>query len=1519
MDDNLINTKVREDLINNLIRTEFISLKEEDLLKYNCEDILQESLNTIKSLKNNLTNSNTDEIKDNKDEKSETKGITPPSRRSSTSSFGDSSIIAKDIPKKYLENPIDFVNYIEYELPNDKKNKVNDKFIIKQYEENNDIKFEITNIINDKEINNIVFSKNEIITLIYYYGQDLLITGNILGQIKIFSLIDRKQIKQIECPFTKESSSVQITTLDLNKDNKFIFIGYSNGYISFADIKSTKIRLVIKDIIKDSECLCIKFLNQEGKIYRILVSDQLGNIFLIVIKDGLTRCKVIESQIIYENKENNILYPIYMIKFLEFNEEISKKNEFLENINKYIIFGSLKNFKIFSLNDNKELNLIHKIGKPEWIKDYIVSDICFGIGQHPQSRENFDENEDAPQILMCICFDNIINLYIIPLDNNEITFPVLIGHYLNFNDEGDNNIIRIGFMAKGCIYLIDKSNHFKILDTKKFIKGNANKNKETSIENKSNKLIYKKVEIQKVHKFKSEINYQINIKTPKNNYKKSYMNSISQNFISNNLVILCNKYIYIIDFVNYEYYLKDLQKKQKWMEMFILGIDIYKGKITSLKGIPQNSDERKKKLRDYLEQLISLYIIADDMIQKKEENNSDYEAQKYLKYTEEKIDMIIEFCMEIEGFDYLLDKIMKIYESKKFGDLLLLKLESFIICDKLLKYKIDEKLILRLIELYESRNKTYKLNKILLHIDIQSLISPSVKRKINELNLFSPMMTILVNGENPDFFKPILLLYEMYEKAKKLNFFSYENIIDKKDLEEIKESKEYKGDKLFWYIEKSFTKRKYPYFIYNMEDDEYNKYIIDLTFWLIKENIMKELIETNSELYFDILNKIFNNEKNLKIIESISHNEKKMNEKIKILNEQNYNYTYENLTPLSLFNYIIEQGKKIEGEQKTKLDFNLFIIQSSKNISIEKDVIITSIIFILDVYNIINKTMDNKTKRVINTIINVLNNNENFTDTDYENILLHFSAHIFDEIKAFIYERTKKYKNCIELFLDKNCIISDKGDKLCKYINKIFYFLEKENGALYSDFKNLILDNIANIGEISKDTMIKIIYDYFYRTNEDKKLIMEKLEKKPKLQFVYIEPLYKQFIFEYKEQKKEQKIIIEDEQFAQSILGLYIKLLCITGQKERVIKCLKESNLFPCDYCRKICEQYDVKNALIYLYQVSGDFQNALKFSFEMIDIHYNSISNNLISDIFKEKDFNKQIIDFNSSVEQSLEILTEIQNHKTDEELELSDSGKEWFDILNKLYDITIKFDKILSSLSLNRKNFGNEFENALSDRIILTLEKMSLYIGIKRILEEISKNKIAGYKEFKPLLYKILETYDIQNSILLSSTKLFKNLCFENCEEFISVNKEGNIYNINKCSICGNNFEKIKKYNEKKILVFNCGHKMHVQCSKTEKIGNDDIIICPICKKKEIELDIFHLNNFNINDTKYEEEKKIKKLNKDNIDIKIYRDGFIRMNNINNNIINKNKNFFNECIEAREKLRLKRKKRNYNSKKKK
>ena len=1498
-----------EDNFNN---TEYISLKEEDLSKYNYEDVLKESLLLLQNLNNKSPIPNV--INENKKEEiNETEKLL---RKSSSSSIEDYFITKKDIPQKYLENPIDFVNYFEYELPNEKMNKVNNKFILKSYEENNDIKFEIMNINTEKEINRIIFSDNKLITSIYYFGQEFLITGNILGEIKIFSLIDKKQIKYIESPFSNEERNIQITTMDLSKDNKILFIGYSNGNISFAEIKTQKIKLVINDIIKNSECLCVKFINQEGRFYKIIASDQQGNIFLIKIKDGFTGCRVIESQNILDNKDKN--NPIYLMKLLEFNKDILEKNSFLKNIDNYMIIGSLEFISIFSFIDNSKLDFKYKIEKPDWIKDYIVSDVCFGLGQHPQSREDLDENEDTPQILMGVCFDDIINLYIIPIDNNEITFPVLIGHYLNINEDGNNQIVRIGFLTKGCIYLIDRSNHFKILSTKKFVKGLPNIKKENSMIMKDIKLRYKKAEIQEIYTFKSGINYQINIKIEADHYKQSYMNSIFQNFISNNIVVLCSQNLYIIDFINYDYYLKKLQQKEKWIEMFILGIDIYKGKITSLKGIPQNSEERKKKLREYLEQLISVYIIADDMNQKKDEIGSYYESQKYLKHTEDKIEIIIEFCMEIEGFDFLLDKIFNIYESKKFENLFLTKLESFIMCDKLLNYEINEDLILKLIQLYEEKNKIKTLDRLLLHIDTKTLISTPVKNKIMELNLFSPMMNIYVNGENPDYFKPVLLLYEKYEKSEKLNFFSYEKIIEKNNVEEIKESKEYKGHKLFWYINKSFTKRKYPYFIYNMEETDYNNYINDLIFWLMKGNIMKNLIEFNSELYFDVLNKIFNDQKNLNIIKSLN---KEKDKKIKKLNEQNYNYIYEDLSPSNLLNYIIEQGKKIEGEQKMKLDFNLFIIKCYKNINLPKDAIIDSIVFILDVYNIIYKELDNKTIRIIKTIINILKTDSIFADSDFENISLHFSSHIFDEIKVFILEKLKNYKNCIELFFDKECIIKEKEGQLKDYIYKIFRNLKqnKDNGqSHFLEFKNIIIDNINNIGEISGDVMIKIIYDFFNDDIKEKKLIIEKLEINPKLQMLYIEPLFNQYIEECKEDTEKKMMMKEDEEeFIQYILGLYIKLLCLTGQTEKILFSLKQSDLFPFDTCLEICEKYDIKNALIYLYQKSGDFQSALRINFEMIDIYYKSISNNLLSDIFKNNEFTEQINNFDESINQSLEILIEMHNHKTEEEKELSQSNKEWFDLLNKLYSLSIKFDKILLSLSYNRKKLGNNFTEILSENIKLTLEKMNSYIGIEKILEEVSKNKIAGYKEFKPLLHKIFEAYDMESSILLYSNKLLKILCFENISEFNDLNKQGSFLDINICHICGNKFEKNKNQKDKNILIFNCGHKMHFHCSKTEIIGYQEVLICPICRKKEIDLDIFNLNEREIKDTKINEIKKEKKLNKDNIDINIYRSGFRRMNDINKNMINKNKTFLKDCIRAKERIQYSITKKNISKKK--
>ena len=823
-----------------------------------------------------------------------------------------------------------------------------------------------------------------------------------MGDGKIFSLSEKKLLKKFICPINSETK-YKVNTIDITNDGKYIFIGYSNGNIAMFDTKNQKLKLLINDIINNCECLYIKFIQKEGKFYKIIISDQKGNAYLITIKEGITGFKMIEKDLIYTNKK----YPIYLIKLIEFNDIILKRYTFLKNLKEYIIFGSLKSVEIYSLINYSKIDLKFEIKYPIWIRDYAIGDISFGLGKNPQSRESLEEVDDESQILMCTSYDNVLYLYIIPIDNGELLFPVLIGHYFNINNNINNQIIRIGFISKGTIFLIDKSNNLKILNTRKFIKGNPKLNNETLTPIYSDN--YSIAELQEVYKFNFEIINQINLKTPEKNYKQTYINSITQNFENNKIGVLSNNCIYILELISYEDCLKKFQLKEKWMDMFILGIEIYKGKLTCLKGIPLNEEERKKVLRKYLQQLIAVYIIADDMNQKNKYNKNNIHQIEDLKHTEKKIEIIIEFCLEIEGYDFLLDKILNMYENKGHGDLFLSKLESFILYDKLIKYEISESLLLKLIKFYEDKNKTNFLNKFLLHINIKSLSISGVYYKIINLSLLSPMINIFVNGDKPDYFKPIIKMYEIYLKSKPLNFNSYETIDKTEKISEIMNSKEYQGHKILWYIKKCFIKRKYPFFINNMKENEYSKYIIYLILWLMNENIMKNLVELNSGIYFEILNKIFE-ERNIEIINNFNLNKDNVQKKIRNINEQNYKYSYKDLSPLNICNYIIEQGKKLKNSPKIQLDFKLFIIKRFANIPILEDLIIESIIYILNNYSLVNKVpVENKIKLLIHIIKNILNN-KIFTESDYKKILVHINDHIFDEVKAFINTKISNIK-----------------------------------------------------------------------------------------------------------------------------------------------------------------------------------------------------------------------------------------------------------------------------------------------------------------------------------------------------------------------------------------------------------------------------------------------------------------------------------------------------------------------------
>ena len=62
--------------------------------------------------------------------------------------------------------------------------------------------------------------------------------------------------------------------------------------------------------------------------------------------------------------------------------------------------------------------------------------------------------------------------------------------------------------------------------------------------------------------------------------------------------------------------------------------------------------------------------------------NNYFEPNQGKARIEKNMEIIIEYCIEIDYVNYLLDKILKIDESKKYKDIFLSKLEPFILCDK---------------------------------------------------------------------------------------------------------------------------------------------------------------------------------------------------------------------------------------------------------------------------------------------------------------------------------------------------------------------------------------------------------------------------------------------------------------------------------------------------------------------------------------------------------------------------------------------------------------------------------------------------------------------------------------------------------------------------------------------------------------------------------------------------------------------------------------------------------------------
>ena len=1412
---------------------------EYDQSKYNLEDILNEDnddelnlfienakmSNETQREKENIINANTTES-----------AIEKENKRKSVNIIEKEEFII--LPK--YDNPIDLVNYIEVERAKQKIETSKACFIFESYKKESNIKLNFINILPKKALSNLIYQNKDNVLNLMYAKDDSLITGNVEGDINIYSIKDSKLIKSLN----EKKVQLQVNCFDMTPDGNFLLVGYKNGFIAFWDLIKDKCKCVADNIHKSS-CIAVQFYKFEEKLYYFFSSDSEGNVFKNVIKDGVFMWRIKDSDLLFSQKNN----PTFLIKYITYTDDDKKLNPSLETASKSVIFASLTNVQVYTVEPNVEKLWVFT--KPSFMKDTnYLPDATVGLGKPPLSL-NIKSDNIVPQLLLTIAWGRVIFLHLLPVVNNELIEPTLLGHYVNAKP-----LIRIGFMGESLVYFFDENKVMKVIDTRRVVMGDL------SVEQTLNEPIPQPnntiCQIDDGRVIAQDIQTQYLLGDFSKKAKETYIHYIVEN--KKIIHILSKTLLYNLSLLNWETCLNSLKKttEAEWMNLLTKGIEIFQAITPGLAGIPQEEAARKSLVGAYLKEKISEYVKFN--INNKETNEQIGNC----------ITNTIEFCIEIESFGYLFTHIEQLFASKDYSDLFLSQLEPFILCDKILGLNIKEDVVLNIMNLYLKKGRIDLLSQLLIHINIKSVDTNTIKLKCEELSMILPLIYIYMNGKEENYFEPIAIMFDKYLHSVSIANFEgyYKEYERKKSLSEIRKSKQYIGHKLLWYVKWCLRGKKFPNDTKQMNKDKYKNVIARITYWIIEPNVFNEFIKFDVMNYFDILNQLFGNPKLFKII-----NEAKTYENIdtsKVISAFENKIT--DLEPISLLRYLLKECEASNNE-KIKLLSKELVIKASNHLDIPKDILMSSTEFIFSKY-VVKRAITNLTPLpddcllkkneeelsiLSDEFVHLLSTNQNFTNDDFKLLLPKCKNTPFDIVTFFLSKQVKEYQSCLELLLDIFARIPNREKTLFSWVEMTLMHLQESDKNEFNKIKEDISNNICKIGKLNVNEMFNLVNNWF---SNEKKTILLKLEDAPEIQLRFIEIIIKQINVELAEN---ENTIQEDEpgEIA-SLLKTHIKLLCELNQTEKILPNIKKNPLYPMDECLKLCIEHGVSDAAIYLYQSTGDRGKALDIAMRIFEDTFNKSVSNLSSKFFNENIHTLLLQELHEHLIECISICE--RNEQQTDEL--------WFKLLDNLYlflsSVTKKIEK-----EENGKHF-KELQAMLSMNIKDLLEKMTSFVSIKKIIEKVTeKNTNAEYREFRELLDKMLNSYSNLTKILDSAKQLLHNSVIINENELIRISQKGNDFILKRCDICHKDFHLTSR--KENILVFHCGHLMHERCVMNENSNeeeNSEMIECKICRKNEIDSSIITVSrstskssneitssdsNFIVDDNEVKTEEKI------------------------------------------------------------
>ena len=732
---------------------------------------------------------------------------------------------------------------------------------LSKYKENNDINYSLIEI-NKAQPSSKIIEKMKNINCIKV-TEEYLFTGDNDGFVYMYEI---KRGLETE-GFGVKGKNSPVSVIE-NKGNDYLLVGYENGTINLFDIKKVALIKSIIDIHK-SKILALKLNSIEKSSFHFISSDEEGQVMLVTSSNSFLSKKTV-GNIIYQDNE-----PTFAIT--KFKPYDSLKLSLLA-------FASPTKVRLYALEP--KLLSIYEIKKPNYVESNDIPDISMGWGICPvpegTSHKKLLEMKRDKEILLAVGWGNAIVLYKIIVKGESAHIKEPIGFFAN-----NNSIVKLGFFSSSIIYFFDSTAQIKVLNTAFFNYGDYDENK---LDNQ-NALVDNGKILDKNMKYN-------NISKEKDKELLTYRNFIYN--MKKCIYLFSSEGLRMGKILDYQECIENIIKQGKfWKSAMCLAIDIYKGNIINFPGIPLDENERKKKLKPYLIEILNKYIDYIFNIKSKEISENDIMSSTNEDISEIKDDEIIkcitisiEFCLEIKAFDYLLTDVETTFSTYGKGDLFYKLFESFIFNDKLLEEEIGVDVLTSFFGAYKIKNELVLLSHLFTHINIKSLNNFMIKKLAVKENLFNLIIFIFSNGEcSEDYFYPISKMYNAYikglEKASKdkeenkekdeHKYYSYYNLYVKrgiKGINEMEKSKEYIGHKLLWYIQMCLKGNKFAsgteadLLKFQIGSDNYKKFVAYIYFWILQEDIFKTLLDFDSYSLFSVLSLFFSEPKIMKIIKN---------------------------------------------------------------------------------------------------------------------------------------------------------------------------------------------------------------------------------------------------------------------------------------------------------------------------------------------------------------------------------------------------------------------------------------------------------------------------------------------------------------------------------------------------------------------------------------------------------------------------------------------------------------------------